>query len=372
MTEDEINKLVTLMAGLSPPANPMNYLAGLAAPPPGSLNRLAGLMAGAPLGTTLLNRLAAMPAHQHARHFDYFFSRLNPSPTYEAQASSQYTTIKGLIENRQGQASVLAPTCFLQGSYRRETAIYTINDVDIVVLCQLWFPPSQGPLGGRAGPLWNRHQIFETIAAPLRADGRYRDKVRYSPTSMCIKIDLGIKVEILPVVYQQGNNEPANEPFYLFRPETQQWEQGFARYHQSALTTKNKNTGGNFIPAIKVFKHLRSRAGLDIASFHIECFLHVLPDDLFAGSPAEYIPRLLQRIASTDGNAWWQQNYLTPCGDRIFFNNTEWDMNSWLSFYQRVIGWSGTAQLALAQSDPIQSRILWRVLLDDMFPINVT
>ncbi len=227
-------------------------------------------------------------------------------------------------------------------------------------------------LGPGTGPLWYPPEIFDTIAAPLRADKRYRHKVYYSRTSMCIKVELGIKVEILPVVYRQGNQDPASEPFYLFRPQTQKWELGFARYHQSALTTKNQRTAGNFIPAIKVFKHLRSHAGLDIASFHIECFLHVLPDDLFAGSPAEYIPRLLQRIASTDGPTWWQQNYLTPCGDRIFFHNSEWTLKSWLSFYQRVIGWSHTAQLASAQSDPVQSRILWQVLLGDRFPVNVT
>ncbi len=313
---------------------------------------------------------SAMATHQHTRHFDYFFSRLNPSPTYEARASSQYNTIKGLIENRAGPAGVLAPTCFLQGSYRRETAIYTINDIDIVVLCQLWYPPFPGPSGGQG---WDRHRIFDTIAAALIADERYRDKVFYSRTSMCIKLDLGIKVEILPVVYQQGNNNPANEPFYLFRPETQQWEQGFARYHQSALTIKNQSTEGNFIPTVKVFKHLRSQVGLDVASFHVECFLHLMPNELFAGSPADYITRLLQYIASFDGPTWWQQNYLTPCGDRIFFNNPEWTLNSWLAFHQQVVSWSHTAQLALIERDARLSRLLWQQFLGvGFFPISVT
>ncbi len=115
-----------------------------------------------------------MAIHQLSRHFDRFFSRLNQGTSFEGIASSQYTTIKGLIENRQGPAAVLSPICFLQGSYRQQTALYNINDVDIVVLCQLWQPAAPG-----GGPGWDRNQIFNTIAAPLLADGRYASKVRF-------------------------------------------------------------------------------------------------------------------------------------------------------------------------------------------------
>lgn len=79
-----------------------------------------------------------------SRNFDSFFARLNPSPTFVTQASSEYNTVKGLIEDRQGPAAVLSPICFLQGSYGQQTAIYTINDVDIVALCQLWQRSSSG------------------------------------------------------------------------------------------------------------------------------------------------------------------------------------------------------------------------------------
>jgi len=112
-------------------------------------------------------------------HFVYFFSCLNPSASFEAQASSQYNTIKQLIEDRHGPAGVLVPQCFLQGSYRQATAIHGINDIDIVVLCSLWQPGS-----GFGVVSWNRDDIFRTIAAPLLADGRYRTKVRYGPQSM--------------------------------------------------------------------------------------------------------------------------------------------------------------------------------------------
>ena len=180
-----------------------------------------------------------------------------------------YTTVKALIEDPNGAARELSPQCFLQGSYRQATAIHTINDIDIVVLCELWQPPSGGAGVGRS---WSRDDILNTVAAPLFADARYRAKVRYGPQSMCIKVDLGIKVEILPVVYKQGNNDASVEPFRLYRPEAAEWQDGFARYHQRWLTWKNSagKTGSNFIPMIKVLKHLRSVFAVNAVSFHLE------------------------------------------------------------------------------------------------------
>jgi hypothetical protein len=83
-----------------------------------------------------------MAIHALSNHFGYFFSRLNPSTSFEAQASSQYNTVKGLIEDPSGLAKALSPQCFLQGSYRQATAIHAINDIDVIALCHLWQPGS--------------------------------------------------------------------------------------------------------------------------------------------------------------------------------------------------------------------------------------
>ena len=80
-----------------------------------------------------------------------------------------------------------------QKSYIYKGAFYTINDIDIVALCHLY--PSFGLTMWSKEQRWRRDELFDTIAAPLRADPRYRDKVHYGSASMCIK------VEILPVIY---------------------------------------------------------------------------------------------------------------------------------------------------------------------------
>jgi len=176
-----------------------------------------------------------MPIHALGKHFDSFFGRLNPGSSFEQRAASEHQSIIRLIENASGAAARFSPKCYLQGSYKQQTAIYTINDVDIVARCHL---PAL-PVALWNEQRWRRDELFETIAAPLRADPRYRDKVRYESASMCIKVDLGIKVEILPVVHRPWLAGSDDEPFLLYRPKTGCWENGYARRHQQHLSDKN-------------------------------------------------------------------------------------------------------------------------------------
>jgi hypothetical protein len=312
-----------------------------------------------------------MAVHTLSDHFARFFNRLNPSPSFEQTASSEHTAITGLIESRSGPAGVLGPTCFLQGSYRQDTAIYAINDLDIVALCKLWYPPS----AGSGPPYWTRDRIFDTIAAAITAGPRYAGGVHYSPTSMVIHVDLPIKVEVLPVVFKAGNSNPQAEPFVLYRPERQQWEDGYAREHQRLLTLKNSAllAGGNFKPMIKVLKHLRSIWGVAAVSFHLECLLYTLQPIVFIGGPADYIVNVLTTIVSTPADTCYQGYLTTPCKDRDIFTAEEWSYAQWLSFYANVQRWLLLAAAARDAPNKAAAIAGWQLLLgDEFFPAAVT
>lgn len=332
-------------------------------------------MQGTPNGPSEQNRStgreSSLAYHAFSANFGYFFGRLNPSPTFQAQASSEYNTIKGLIENPSGLAAALRPKCFLQGSYRQQTAIYTINDVDVVALCNLTLggPPAPPQFGS---PTWTRDAIFDTIAAPLLNDGRYSRKVRYSPSSMCVKVDLGIKVEILPVVYKfESYPDDSREPFVLYRPECSRWEDGYARYHQWWLSNKNSRAqvSGTFIPMIKVLKHLRSLHGVEAVSFHIECLLFQVVDFVYGGYPADYICRILNHLAVIDVADWYRMTIYTPCRDRDIFTPAEWSWPSWAEFHRHVREWAAIACAASNATDKQTAVRLWQNLLgSDYFP----
>ena len=307
-----------------------------------------------------------MSTHALTENFRSFFGKLNPSTTTEQIAAAEYAAIKALIEDRDGLAAALSPVCFLQGSYRQQTAIHTLHDIDIVALCELWQPGATGP---SAGPTWGRHEIFDTIAAPLLNSQKYRGKVRYNQTSMCIKVDGAMRSEILPVVYKFGNEDSTKEPFRLHRPETQTWEDGFARLHQQWLSWKNNadKTSGNFIPAIKVLKHLRSHHRMDAVSFHIECLLFALPDATFAGGPADYIARILNAIAGHPAETWHRTVIKTPCKDRDIFTASEWTLENWRVFHRRIAEMAEYATAAVNSEDKAIAIGLWQFVLGDAF-----
>src|SRR6266566_2009874 len=311
-----------------------------------------------------------MPVHALSKHFDYFFGQLNPAPSFERRAASEHQSIIRLIEDKSGLAAKFSPTCFLQGSYRRQTAIYSINDIDIVALCHLY--PSFGLTVWTKEQRWRRDELFETIAAPLRADPCYGDKVSYGSGSMCIKMDLGIKVEILPVIYGSWFSDVNSEPFLLYRPEAGRWEDGYARRHQQRISEKNAQarTDGNFIPAIKVLKHIRSHHGLDVISFHLECLLYSLPDYLFRGSAPTYIVALLHAIASESAETWYKwKGVRTPCRERRLFSTTEWPWESWKDFHDQVVFFDLLAQAACHAPDKALAIQTWQLLLGkDRFP----
>ncbi len=192
---------------------------------------------------------------------------------------------------------------------------------------------------------------------------------------MCIKVDLGIKVEILPVVYKAGNYDPNAEPFRLYRSGSGSLEDGYARYHQQLLTLKNgpNRTGGNFIPMIKVLKHLRSLSNLAAVSFHLECLLNAVPDQTFRGAPADYIPAVLNHIASISAATWYIAGCLTPCGERNILSAGEWGLASWQVFHNAVMNiWAPLSTLANHSPDRALAIQHWRALLGaDYFPLEV-
>lgn len=244
-----------------------------------------------------------MAVHALSEHFDWFFRRINPSPTYTSIASSELNNVQALLQAADAPAAPLAPWVFAQGSYRQETAIHTINDLDVVELCTaLTHPPVTTGWGGPDGRSFSRDEIFSLLASALARDHRYRGKIRYRDQSLCIKIDLSIKVEILPAVMRIDITDVDGEPFRIYRPERGEWVDAYARYHRTLMSAKNAAAGGRYIPMVKVLKHLRDTwPGFDpddAISFHLECLLYHVPNALFFGTVAHVIAQVLGWIVA--------------------------------------------------------------------------
>ncbi|NGX51876.1 MAG: hypothetical protein KR126chlam5_00165 [Candidatus Anoxychlamydiales bacterium] len=299
-----------------------------------------------------------MAKHQLSEHFNALFYKINPKDTYEKKASNAYQTIKYIISNFHGPLKALNPDCFIQGSYKQQTAIHSINDLDIIVLCKKNLAGNQRK---------NRDELFQMVADPFLSDYRYKDKVCYNANSMCIKIDHAIRIEILPTIKRKFEEEP----FYLFRPEKNRWERGYARRHQELLSYKNKGNL-NFIPAIKLFKHIRSIFKIESVSFHIECLLYSLPTKCFLGSPVEYMTKLLNYIAIRNVDKWYEKSIKTPCEERCLFNNLEWNLTNWRFFHEIISSLAPLANEAIRVQNQVRAIALWQKIFgSNFFPSKV-
>ncbi len=94
-----------------------------------------------------------------------------------------------------------------------------------------------------------------------------------------------------------------------------------------------------------------------------------MPNDQFAGGPADYIPAVLRYITGYDAAVWRNAEVRTPCQERLLFSETEWTELGWILFHLRASSWATFAETAAAQMDIDNAIDAWKVLLgDDLFP----
>ena len=310
--------------------------------------------------------------HLLTENFAGFLKRINPSPTYERNASSAYNNIKQILERDEGMKE-LGPHIFLQGSYKRDTAIYTINDVDVVVLCtKLHYPPAG--VGGRSH---SRDEIFRIVAGAIRSNDSYRDKVEYGPQSKCIKVSTSVQLDVLPVVYSKGHFDVQYEPVVMYQPKYGKWMETYARYHQNYCSIRNIGSNGNFIPVIKVLKHLRDNTqGLSSSiapSFYIECLLYNIDNEKYKDSITVAIASTLVNIAvDYSPDSVYVSGLKSLCGDRQIFSSFEWPKENYILFHKQAIQWAQLAIEALKEADKEQAITKWKRLFgDDYFPRTV-
>lgn len=289
-------------------------------------------------------------------NFDSLMKKLNPTLAEESDASSRYNRAKKAVENNPDLKKSLDVFFKQQGSYDHETATRGINDIDIVAVC------NRLATGG-GGKSWSRDDMFSAIAAPLINEFG-ADNVKYNKNSMCIKVLGTPKIEILPVAKMSHKNTWQHEPFRLYRPENARWEEGFATKHREKMSDKNRNNG-NYIPMVKILKHLRDHHGIDqkdAVSFHLECLLYDISTRLFTGSLASCVADVLSQIGSKTSDIWYTDKLYTPCKDRNIFTDSEWSKHAWTTFHKNCKEWGYLATDAYEEEDAEKSLEKWREL----------
>ncbi len=102
----------------------------------------------------------------------------------------------------------------------------------------------------------------------------------------------------------------------------------YPKQHSRNLTQKHQGTNGNFKPAIRIFKNLRSKLVTDrmiasdtAPSYFVEGLLYNVPDEKFSGNRSTVVFNVLQWLhAATDRSNFVcadEQYYLLRDGDEV-------------------------------------------------------
>jgi len=190
------------------------------------------------------------------KSFDTMLSRLEPTYIQKSAIKTTRDTIDKVLQN--DPKIVLAKgtqSTFLTGSYKRNTLIRPIDDIDLYVLVHFAVHAD-----GKRPIL-----ILREMARALR--NRYKRGTRIRVDSPCVVIRFNdYKFEVMPAVYYADDDERYMVP----GPGAREWIDCYPHVPQKWLTDSNYQNDKKFVPLIKILKQWNRHNNVGLKSFHLE------------------------------------------------------------------------------------------------------
>lgn len=274
------------------------------------------------------------------------------------------TTIKRAISIHESVRAVLGDVdyaTFLQGSYKNDTALWDMNDVDIVAVSRNLVSSAFSGSSGGAGVAWT--EIFARIERKLQSDIRYQG--RWTREDKCIRLNTEVRIDIVPAV-RIGDVAADPVSIYSFRAarERRNWPRG----HYEAGARKSGQTSGAYKQTVRLFKRWARCWFADrkiIPSYYVECLVHAQPDQLFTGD--------LARDFVTLGTRMSQMQYSVStlprlCGDGNLLAPGEWESAAFSEFRGSLQRSLIRAQAALEALSEARARAEWAAAFNGQGP----
>ncbi|PIT88665.1 MAG: hypothetical protein COU29_02770 [Candidatus Magasanikbacteria bacterium CG10_big_fil_rev_8_21_14_0_10_36_32] len=186
-----------------------------------------------------------------------------PSPTKTTQVANLQNYIQELLSNTHHT--------FLQGSYKNDTAISDINDVDIVAVRLTTYSGTFSSMHFEQSIPWE--DIFSEIERKLRSQTRYTWTVTRG--DKCIKIRGTFNADVVPAV--QIGQDHLVDPIAVYSFRDGREKINYPRDHYENGIQKNDLTDGKYKPVVRMFKNWVKNHFPDnniISSFKTEALVH--------------------------------------------------------------------------------------------------
>lgn len=269
-----------------------------------------------------------------------------PAETTISQAVSTHESVRDLL----GDTEYVT---LLQGSYKNSTALWDMNDVDIVAISKsLVSTHFTGTQVTNNGVPWA--DIFSRIEQKLQSDKRYQGK--WTRGDKCIRLNTGIRIDIVPAVRV---GEAIADPIAIYSFGAVKERKNWPRGHFDAGAAKSARTDGAFKTTVRLFKRW-SRCWFSdrkiAPSYYIENLIHSQPDSHFSGNLAQDFVTISGSIAQM------RHGYSTLprlAGEGNLLSSEEWgavQFQQFQQFLQRALPY---AQAALSVYSESQARANW-------------
>lgn len=249
---------------------------------------------------------------------------------------------------------------FLQGSYKNDTSIKDINDVDIVAL-------RKGTVSGVfsaehfENPVsWG--QIFKDATARLEAVEKFKGKT--SIGDKCIKVNGTWNADVVPAVRIAKYTE---DPIAIYSFGTRSEKKNYPRLHYENGVAKQKATSETYKAVVRMFKKWVTNQwpnGGVAPSFYVECLIYRVPDDRFSSDLA---------LAFFRVGYWIESNVkptalpvvLSVAGDKDILVQSEWNSSDYAQFHAKHCASTTLVARALKATTQTEATRLWRAAFNE-------
>lgn len=265
------------------------------------------------------------------------------------------TTVSRAISIHQSVRDLLGDTDYatlLQGSYKNDTALWDMNDVDVVAVSRNLVSTHFTGTTPTSGVPWT--EIFSRIEQKLQADPRYQGK--WSREDKCIRLNTGVKIDIVPAV---RIGEANADPIAIYSIRASRERKNWPRGHFDAGAGKSSRTSGAFKQTVRLFKRW-SRCWFSnrkiAPSYYLECLVYSQPDSTFSGNLASDFVAIARNISLM---AYGSVILPRLAGEGNLLTPDEWGMTEFLQFQRTLQGAASHASAAISAYSEAQAKSSW-------------
>jgi hypothetical protein len=231
---------------------------------------------------------------------------------------------------------------FLQGSFRNDTAIADVNDVDIVALRM---PPRNDD-----EPIWPRE--FSLLMEVLRESPSVTSIIEQG--DKCIKVRGTHSADVVPAI--PGGESSTTDPMLIHSIRDNEERPNYPWRHYLKGVNKQTRTGGTYKETVRILKSwIRRHPSLFAPSFYVECAVHSVDDEQFD----RYPPRSFLNVAETLCSYSPHDVVMSVAGDKNILVDEEWPPSDFRMFQERLQIATNLIRQAMQASRSKKADELW-------------